>query len=151
MADYQVLEPPAQRPLQSEQSSQHKSKNQRLPDNLDWRAPTIMVSSFLLGVAAAIGHDRFYAAYNGKPVNNGLEQKIIHNVGAAFAILVKMFLAISTGVVFTQQLWVSLTSKPEAINEIDGLFAIIGNALEFRRLALWSRHWLLGLLALITW
>ncbi|KAJ9607123.1 hypothetical protein H2200_008195 [Cladophialophora chaetospira] len=138
-------------PSRFRQLSRRKADSSLPPGRIDWQAPAIMVSSFILGLGAAVAHDRFYNAYNGKPVSSGLEQKIIHNIGAAFAIVVKMFLAISTGTVFTQQLWMSLRHKSERINEIDALFAVLSNAIKFRKVGLWARHWMLALLAMITW
>jgi hypothetical protein len=110
-----------------------------------------MISSLLLGLLFAIGHDRYYHHYDRRPVWSSLEQTMIINVGTAFAFMVKMFFAISTGTVFSQQIWLSLRCRAENIHDIDTLFDILGNVLQFGKITLWVRHWVLAIIALVTW
>lgn len=116
-----------------------------------WHAPATMISCFLLGLAFAIGHDRFYHHYDHRPVESSLEQTVIVTVGTAFAFMSKMIFAISTATVFSQQVWLSLRCRAESIHDIDELFDILGNALHFGKITLWARHWKLAIVALVTW
>lgn len=116
-----------------------------------WQAPAVMISSVLLGAAFAIGHDRFYNHFNGREVNSGLQQKVIINVGTAFAILVKMWFTVAAATVFSQQLFMSLERRAEQINDIDSLFGVLGYAWEFGKIKLWCRHFALALIAVVVW
>jgi hypothetical protein len=116
-----------------------------------WKAPAVMLSALLAGLIFSIVHDRYYHHYNRQPVENNFQQKVIVGVGTACAFLVKMFYTISTTTAFAQQLWLSLQYKAESIGDIDALFDILTNALNFRKFTLWARHWVLVLVALLVW
>lgn len=75
---------------------------------IHWKAPTIMLFAFLLGAAFASGHHFFYKHYNGAEVGSDTQQRWILRGGTAFAFAIKTSLAISVGVAFVQQLWLTL-------------------------------------------
>ena len=116
-----------------------------------WQTPAVMLGSTVIGLALAVAHDRFYEHYNGRAVHSALEQKVIINVGTAFAFLVKMFFCIAAATVFSQQLFRSLKHRAESIENIDALFDILGNILHFSKGTLWLRHYALAIMALVIW
>jgi hypothetical protein len=130
---------------------QARSSMDQRTSRVHWQAPATMISSLLLGIIFAIGHDRCYNHYNHRPVATSFEQKALVDVGTAFAFMVKMFLAIATATAFSQQIWLSLKRKAESISDIDTLFDILQNAFCFGNVTLWVRHWMLALIALVTW
>ena len=124
--------------------------SEKKTSRVHWHAPATMISALLVGLLFAIGHDRYYHYYDHRAVGSSLEQTVIVNVGTAFAFLVRMFFAISTATVFSQQIWLSLRCRAESIQDIDALFDSLGNVLQFRKIILWARHWGLAVIALIT-
>jgi hypothetical protein len=110
-----------------------------------------MIGSLILAVVFALGHHLFYRYCNGKEANQQLPQQWVNRGGTAFAFVTKMFLAISTGIAYVQQSWLSLHTHPQSVRRVDAIFAILGNALEFVDLGLWLRNPLLTIPAIITW
>ena len=128
-----------------------ESGERQTAKRIHWLTPVVMVGSMLLGLVFAIAHDRFYNSYDGQAVGSGREQKLIVDVGTAFAFLVKMFFRIAAASVLSQQLFQSLRHKAESISNIDALFNISGNALHFVKVALWIRHPALAAIAIVIW
>ena len=154
MARYKFIRSKERTDDGSEQPIKHHEARPRAfqtPNGAHWGAPVAMVATVLCGVAFAIGHDRFYHHFDDQPVGSGLQQKVIINVGTAFAILVKMFFTIATATVFSQQIFQSLKRRAETINDIDSLFDVFGNLLHFVKLGLWSRHCALAVIAIVVW
>ena len=120
-------------------------------DWFNWRAPIVMILSVLLGTVFAIGHDRFYQHFDGREVSSSLQQKVIINVGTAFAFLVNLTFCIAVGTVFVQQIFVSLRRKATHINDIDSIFNVMVNVWEFTKVKLWFRHWALLVIAIVVW
>ncbi|KAE9381990.1 hypothetical protein N431DRAFT_282795, partial [Stipitochalara longipes BDJ] len=118
---------------------------------INWRVPTVMASSLLLGIFSAVGHHVLYSHYDGQFVNNLTKQRYIINGGTGLAFLVKMFLAIATGTAYVQQFWLDVKHGPKSFDTIDTLYSILGNAFLFFNLKLWGRNLILAWLALITW
>lgn len=110
-----------------------------------------MVSALLIGIVAAIGHDRFFQYNNGREVGSKLNQKVVSNVGLAFAFLVKVLLVTATSTAFIQQLFYDLKRHGEKVVHIDTLFSALRNILQFRHLKLWLRHAVLLVFAATTW
>lgn len=151
MAEYRPVNPSDQHGKVPTDAHRAHTMSKKGTGRLHWQAPTTMISSLLLGLLFAIGHDRYYHHYDRREVESSLEQTVIVNVGTAFAFMVKMFFAISTATVFSQQIWLSLRCRAESINDIDTLFDILKNVLYFMKINLWTRHWVLAIIALITW
>lgn len=117
----------------------------------NWRAPTIMFVSLLLGIASAFGHHLFYDYCNNREASESLQQQWVTRGGTAFAFVVKMFLATSTGTAYVQQAWFSVKSRPVSVRRLDAVFGILGNAFRFADPGLWLRNPLLTIPAVITW
>lgn len=138
----------------SEQPIKHHEARPRAfqtANRAHWEAPAVMVASVLCGVAFAIGHDRFYHHFDNQQVGSSLQQKVIINVGTAFAFLVKMFFTIAAATVFSQQIFQSLKHNAETINDIDTLFDVFDNLLHFAKIGLWFRHFALATIAVVVW
>ncbi|KAI1504008.1 hypothetical protein F5X99DRAFT_373190 [Biscogniauxia marginata] len=116
-----------------------------------WVNPAAMVSALVLGVVAAVGHDRVYAFFDGRTVGTNLEQQSITNAGTALAFLAKVLFTIAAGIAFAQQLFHSLRRKQESISHLDMLFGLTENVLPLFNAKLWFRHPTLLLIGLITW
>lgn len=118
---------------------------------LHWKTPTFMIGSLIVGVAFATGHHFFYEYCHGKEADHQLQQQWVTRAGTAFAFVVKMSLAISTGIAYVQQCWVSLRSRPESVKRVDAMFSILTNILQFLDPGLWLRSPILTFLAVVTW
>ncbi|KAI1640731.1 hypothetical protein F4809DRAFT_661702 [Biscogniauxia mediterranea] len=116
-----------------------------------WENPATMVSALVLGAVAAIGHDRLYAFFDGRPVGTNLEQQAITNAGTALAFLAKVFFTVATGTAFAQQFFHSLRRKQESISHLDMLFGLSENILPLLNARLWFRHPVLLVIGLVTW
>ncbi|KAI1083464.1 hypothetical protein F5B20DRAFT_595472 [Whalleya microplaca] len=116
-----------------------------------WTTPATMISTFLMGIISAISHDRFYESYNGQPVSTLLQQQLITIVGTTLAFLFRMFMTISTGAAFAQQLFHSLRITDESIGHLDMLFDLSNNALYLGNIRLWLSHPELLAIALMIW
>ena len=110
-----------------------------------------MVGSGLIGIAFAVGHHAFYSHYNGRAVTSEQEQRYIISVGTAFAFLVKVFLTLATATAYVQNFWMRVKRRPNSVQELDALNAVLRNPLHFWNIRMWSRHMVLLVLALITW
>ena len=110
-----------------------------------------MVASLLLGTVFAIGHDRFYHHFNGREVGSSFQQKVIINVGTAFAFLVQTWFTTAVGLVFVQQVFVSLRRKATRVDDIDSIFNVMVNIWEFTKVKLWFRHVALLVIAIVVW
>ncbi|KAI0594242.1 hypothetical protein F4775DRAFT_606592 [Biscogniauxia sp. FL1348] len=116
-----------------------------------WENPVTMVGSLVLGAVVAIGHDRLYAFFDGRPVGTNLEQQAITNAGTALAFLAKVFFTVAAGIAFAQQFFYSLRRKQESISHIDMLFGLSENIFPLLNVKLWIRHPVLLVIGLITW
>ncbi|KAJ6191440.1 hypothetical protein N7519_001461 [Penicillium mononematosum] len=135
----------------------------RFPFNLKCSAVILMVSSLLVAVAFAVGHDTFYQSLNGKPVLNAQplalinsslnvsSQQVYLSVGTLFAFLVKSFLGVSVSTVFDQFVWKSIQNRRTRIGIIDDLLSLLKNGFTVLNLQLWKRFPISMALALICW
>ncbi|KIW16840.1 hypothetical protein PV08_04030 [Exophiala spinifera] len=131
------------------------SQEQLLPQEkrrfIHWRAPTVMIVSFAIGVLGAILHHVLYFTFNNRIVSFDHEQQIISTSGLALAFIVKVSLAASSATAFTQCLWRSLRSSGVKIRAVDSMFDVLTNPFEFLYVKVWVRHPLLTLTAATTW
>lgn len=119
--------------------------------HIDWRAPSLMGSSFLGGLLCMAGHHALYIVVNGSAAGEASLQLWVIRAGTALAFLSKLLLAIGTGIAYDQWLWVDLHAKPHEMASLDSLFGVIGNAFNFLALRLWIRRPVLTFLAAVTW
>ena len=117
------------------------------PFTLKCYAVILMVSSLLVAVAFAVGHDTFYQSLNGKPVLNARppllnsslivsSQKVYLSLGTLFAFLVKSSLGVSVSTVFDQFAWKSIQNRRTRIGIIDDLLSLLKNAFTVLNLQL---------------
>ncbi|KAJ9644733.1 hypothetical protein H2199_003696 [Coniosporium tulheliwenetii] len=115
---------------------------------IHWASPVIMVSLFIMGVAAAIGHHHFYASLAGQPA---VDQVRMGRFGVAFAFFVKATLVGSVVVSYRQRIWHTFRSKAMTVSAIDGLFAACEDPTEFRKWEMIKNAKLATFMALATW
>lgn len=118
---------------------------------IHWKVPTILLSSFVIGVLGAIAHHGFYTVMDEKVVQDGSLQRIVLTSGLTLAFLVKVSLAVSTATAFTQCLWFSLRKDRVTVQRLDSIFGVLGNPWEFCHIRFWLGHPILALTAMITW
>jgi hypothetical protein len=118
------------------------------PFTLKCYAVILMVSSLLVAVAFAVGHDTFYQSLNGKPVLNARplallnsslivsSQKVYLSLGTLFAFLVKSSLGVSVSTVFDRFAWKSIQNRRTRIGIIDDLLSLLKNAFTVLNLQL---------------
>ena len=148
---------------------------QLLEDSIHWRAPALMVVFLISALLCAVVHNQVYAAYDGKPVSTSvrenqyqiwnqdreqyesapwwmlLSQQSVFRIGTALAFLVKMFLSLSLGVVYIQQLWKALCARGVALEKVDTLFGVMGNVLLLKDVSLWKSYPALATSAVLLW
>ena len=118
---------------------------------IHWLAPTLMSVSLALAIVVVLVHHFFYRSRNGMIVQSSSEQEWYTRIGTGLAFLVKSLLEAAVAAAYAQQLWLSLRSKPIAIERLDSLFAGLVNVWSFSDVRLWISYWMLGLLALTHW
>jgi hypothetical protein len=134
-------------PWQSHERVTPRAKFRRV----HWKAPTIMISSFIVGVIAAISHHVFYSIVNQRGIQFELEQQLVTSTGTALAFLAKVSLAATSGTAFTQCLWFSMRSRSVEVRLMDSMFGVLGNPWELVNLRFWLGHPILTLTAVTTW
>lgn len=116
-----------------------------------WLIPISMGGSAFLGVVLAIVHHRFYSSLNGRIVASQNQQEWNIRIGTGLAILIKMFLAASVGLTYTQVLWRTLKKQQVKVQGIDAMFSVVYNAFAFANGELWHKSFSLVVLAAIVW
>jgi len=118
---------------------------------MHWKAPTIMISSFIVGVIAAISHHVFYSIINQRGIQFELEQQLVTSAGTALAFLAKVSFAATSATAFTQCLWFSMRSQSVEVRLMDSMFGVLGNPWELLNFRFWLGHPILTLTAVTTW
>jgi hypothetical protein len=133
--------------------------------NLHWPAPSLILGSFVFGVAICASHHYFYQSLHGQEVgqheynvlgSRRSSQQINLWVGTAFAFIAKAAFAISVTTAFFQLFWTWLnnaSAKGRAISlgRIDAAFSSTSNAFTIFHMPLWFQNPLLLLLASTVW
>lgn len=96
--------------------------------HVHWTTPAIIISLFLAGVAAAVGHHLFYAHLNGHPAT---EQLKMIRYGTAMAFFVKSTLVGTVIMCNRQRIWRTFRTRAMTINGIDGLFSATEDPTQF--------------------
>jgi hypothetical protein len=111
-----------------------------------------MTSSFLGGVAFAVGHHFFYANFNDRVVDEVfLSQTWIVRIGTGLAFVAKSLLVVAAGIAFVQQQWLCLSQKSFKVRQVDTITSVLDNAFSFFESHLWFKNPSLTLLALVAW
>lgn len=96
--------------------------------HVHWTTPAIIVSLFIAGVLAAIGHHLFYAHLHGSPAT---EQLKMVRYGTALAFFVRSTLVGTVIICNRQRIWYTFRRKAMTINGIDGLFSATEDPTQF--------------------
>jgi hypothetical protein len=122
-----------------------------------WKAPALMISSFIIGVLLALGHHLYYASLAGSIVrdSNGsnwalYSQEWILRFGLGVAFLVKAF-ATAVGLGYTQYVWDAVKQNSVTIGGLNAFFSAIEDPWAFRRLETWIKSPLGMMIALTAW
>ncbi|KAH0841142.1 hypothetical protein AYO21_11437 [Fonsecaea monophora] len=118
---------------------------------IHWRAPTLMVASFITALIGAVSHHVLYLCVDGRAITFDVEQQVVTSAGLVLAFLVKVLLAISSSIAFTQCLWCTLRLHSVDVRSMDSLFGVLGNPFELLNLRFWFGHPVLTLTAATTW
>lgn len=117
-----------------------------------WRAPLIILLALVAGSGFALAHHLMGKHLNGKPVNDILvPQAWISRISTGLAFAVKVALAISVGTAYVQHQWLRFREQSFKTVHVDALTSVLGSALSFMSSAIWLRHPLLTLMALVSW
>jgi hypothetical protein len=93
-----------------------------------WTTPALIVSLFLAGFAAAVGHHLFYLHLDGQ---RATEQLMMVRYGTALAFFVKSALVGTVIMCNRQRIWYTFRRKAMTINGIDGLFSATEDPTQF--------------------
>jgi hypothetical protein len=117
-----------------------------------WRAPIMMSTTLLLGLAVSLTHHFMITHLNSRPIEEAaLSQKWISRFGTALAFLVKMFFTIAVGDAFVQRQWFNFHNQAYKVQDVDALTNILENVLNFFDSSVWFRNPLLTLVAIVSW
>jgi hypothetical protein len=117
-----------------------------------WRAPLIILLALVAGIGFALAHHLLGKHLNGKPIDDiQVPQAWISRISTALAFAVKVALAISVGTAYVQHQWLRFHKQSFKTDDVDALTSVLGSALSFTGSAIWLRHPLLTLMALVSW
>lgn len=116
------------------------------------RAPAVILSTLLVGLAVALAHHFMNVHLDKKSVENvRVSQAWISRISTGLAFLGKLLFTISVGASFTQRLWLRFHQQNFKISEVDAVTSILGNFPSFFSSLVWFRHPILVLTALTSW
>jgi hypothetical protein len=110
--------------------------------------------SFLLvlGIATAVGQDRYYSYLNGRQVNDlPMSQSWAIRIGTAFAFLFKTSLVAAVGIAFCHGFWYLVRRESIRLGGLDAMFGVLSNPLNFFNGDILVKTRILVLLALVCW
>ncbi|KAJ4368172.1 hypothetical protein N0V83_006528 [Neocucurbitaria cava] len=96
--------------------------------HIHWTTPALIMSLFIAGVAAAVGHHFFYTSLNGHPAT---EQLKMIRYGTALAFFVKSTLVGCVIMCNRQRIWRTFRRKAMTMTGIDGLFSATEDPTQF--------------------
>ena len=121
-----------------------------------------MVIALLGGLLLALGHHLFYESLDGKTVPTGSytiagrelpKQQFNTSMGTAFALLVRISLAVAVSTAYVQIFWRSIknTKQSPTLAELDSANAGLDNVFSLFNIKLGRKYPMLLLLAFIFW
>ena len=117
-----------------------------------YRSISLMVLSYLLGVATAVVQHIFYSYANGREIDDfAISQSSVTKISTAMAFLFKASLVGAMCFVYSQRSWFSFQRTAISIGGIDAVFSILQNPFKFFVPEILIQTPTLTLLALITW
>ena len=132
---------------------------------IHWTAPTLMVTSLIVGSLFALGHHLFYASLDGKHASTSLGgyevlgthvsiQQYNTAVGTAFAFFIRACLMLSISIAYFQILiWsvVKYGTKGTTLGHLDIMTSVLQDLVSLASFRTWWRRpWLWGL-AVVAW
>ena len=121
------------------------------PSSIDWRVPTLMTVSLLLGVLLAIGHHLFYNSLHGTFVESDNQQIWNLRIGTGLAFLIKVCLTTAVSIACVQHFWLLLRQRALPLSSIDAFFDVLTNGASLLDLRIWHQGPVIILLAVIVW
>lgn len=128
---------------------------------IHWRAPAVMLLSFVVAVGIAIGHHLFYASLDGQEVVThemsivGLQttrQQVNIFIGTLLAFLFKAAIAIAASTAYMQIFFRIVVGQDECkMGKLDNMFSGSKDLLSFAYLVTYYRYTLLAVMALTIW
>ncbi|KAH0365643.1 hypothetical protein KCU65_g5949, partial [Aureobasidium melanogenum] len=123
----------------------------RQSHTIHWVVPTTLCTSFVTGVAFAVGHHCFYTRLDNQPVDDAtLNQQYNTAVGTAFAFLARAALVIAITATYWQVFYAKL-HHGLTISTIDSLAGFLSNLKELTSINAGKTSPLLLTLALLAW
>lgn len=126
--------------------------------------PSVMVTSFLTGIAAAIGHHFFYQGLAGTEAPDGTytvagmsmtKQEVNLAAGTALAFIVKAAMVLTVAIAYTQLFWTFAKSASKTkgikLSQLDATASARSNIVAFMKFPAFRSQPTLVLLALISW
>ena len=107
---------------------------------LRWQTTTLLIGSWLLGLALALTHHCYYASLHGKVVSSERHQFWSSRIGTGLALLVKTCFATAFGIACTQMLWERIRHRPVPVKTLDALFGVSVRAWDLLN----YRAWMIG-------
>lgn len=129
-----------------------------------WKAPRVMVTALLCGIASACGHHMFYHSLDGKKVQSDKDaisiawysvsqQRFNTTIGTACAFFVKSCLMLAVTTTYVQVFWRTIKEirRTTRVSTINILSSATANPLSLLHLSVWARYPLLFTLAVTPW
>ncbi|KAK4168232.1 hypothetical protein QBC43DRAFT_296899 [Cladorrhinum sp. PSN259] len=115
---------------------------------VNWLIPTLMSTSFLIALAAAIGNHALYASVNGQVPKH---QEWVIRAGTALSVSCKTSLALSIGLSFNQCIWKVFRGAFVSLGAVDVLFGATRTPWALLNTELLSKARLALVLAAMVW
>lgn len=117
-----------------------------------WRAPLVIVSSFVLAIILASAHHILYHFLDGTKVNDkATVQQTILASGTALAFLFRACLLVGLTVTYCQVFWWSIRRSPVELSSLDSLGGLLHSVFELRNFYALLACPALAALALLMW
>lgn len=117
-----------------------------------WRAPLVIVSSFVIAVILASAHHILYHFLDGTKVNDKVVvQQTILASGTTLAFLFRACLLVGLGVTYCQVFWWSIRRSPVELSSLDSLGGLLYSVFELRNFYALLACPALAALALLMW
>jgi hypothetical protein len=133
----------------------HAPLSQQTPHNhrfSGWKSYATMLGFLGTGIATAAVQHFYYSYLDGREVDQvSMSQSWAIRIGTAFAFLFKTCLVASVGVAYCQGFWYSVRRNSVRLYELDAIFSILNNPLNFIHKNIYLRRKVLVVLALICW
>ncbi|CAK1361801.1 hypothetical protein CB0940_02870 [Cercospora beticola] len=130
------------------------------PFVLRWRAPLVMLSSLIVGVAFAVGHHAFYASLVGTSVSSSpiklvgwttTQQQVNVAIGTALAFGFKASLILACSTAYMQLVFGALNTETFKLSQLDNWFGGLNDFWSLLCVGTYWRYPLLTLVALTCW